>query len=121
MVTALLILTLVALFLAIHPFITYPLSLALLAKLGVRDKAPIERHLARAGGEADREPARTVTICLSVFNEERVIDQRIANLLEMTPLAWKFKPEQKRLFAASSPTISLNFYLDLYKKVTELP
>ena len=83
MVTALLILTLVALLLAIHPFITYPLSLAVLAKLGVRDKAPIERQPVRASAAAEREPARTVTICLSVFNEERVIDQRIANLLEI--------------------------------------
>ena len=40
----------------------------------------------------------------------------VLNLLEMTPLAWKFKPEQKQLFAASSPHISLNFYLDLYRK-----
>lgn len=40
----------------------------------------------------------------------------LLNLVEMTPLAWKFKPEQKLAFAASSPHISLNFYLDLYKK-----
>jgi|VirMetMinimDraft_7_1064189.scaffolds.fasta_scaffold12145_2 23S rRNA (guanine745-N1)-methyltransferase len=40
----------------------------------------------------------------------------VLNLLEMTPLAWKFKPEQKQLFAAGSPQISLNFYLDLYRK-----
>jgi 23S rRNA (guanine745-N1)-methyltransferase len=40
----------------------------------------------------------------------------VLNLLEMTPLAWKFKPEQKQMFAASSPQISLNFYLDLYRK-----
>lgn len=40
----------------------------------------------------------------------------VLNLLEMTPLAWKFKPEQKQLFAARSPQISLNFYLDLYRK-----
>ncbi len=40
----------------------------------------------------------------------------LLNLLEMTPLAWKFKPEQKQLFAASSPQISLHFYLDLYRK-----
>lgn len=84
MANALLILALVALFLAIHPFITYPLSLALLSKLGVRDKAPIERLLARTGADGQvSEPARTVTVCLSVFNEERVIDQRIANLLEI--------------------------------------
>jgi 23S rRNA (guanine745-N1)-methyltransferase len=40
----------------------------------------------------------------------------VLNLLEMTPLAWKFKPEQKQIFAASSPQISLNFYLDMYRK-----
>lgn len=40
----------------------------------------------------------------------------VLNLLEMTPLAWKFKPEQKLMFAASAPQISLNFYLDLYRK-----
>ncbi|MCA1928298.1 23S rRNA (guanine(745)-N(1))-methyltransferase [Rheinheimera sp.] len=43
-------------------------------------------------------------------------DQMLLNLLEMTPLAWKFKPEQKQSFAASSPQITLNFYLDLYRK-----
>lgn len=42
--------------------------------------------------------------------------EMVLNLLEMTPLAWKFKPEQKQSFAATSPQISLNFYLDLYKK-----
>ncbi len=40
----------------------------------------------------------------------------LLNLLEMTPLAWKFKQEQKQRFAASSPQISLNFYLDMYRK-----
>lgn len=83
MAIALLILSLMALLLAIHPFLTYPLSLALLARLGVRDKAPIERQATPASRGISREPARTVTICLSVFNEERVIDQRIANLLEI--------------------------------------
>lgn len=83
---ALLILALVALFLAVHPFVTYPLSLGLLAALGVRDKAPVERDLdqARQAGRPLSTPAtRTVTICLSVYNEERVIDSRIANLLEI--------------------------------------
>lgn len=42
--------------------------------------------------------------------------QMVLNLLEMTPLAWKFKSEQKQQFAQSSPQISLNFYLDLYRK-----
>ena len=42
--------------------------------------------------------------------------QMLLNLLEMTPLAWKFKPEQKQSCAASSPQITLNFYLDLYRK-----
>lgn len=41
----------------------------------------------------------------------------LLNLVEMTPLAWKFKPEQKQQFAQSSPRISLNFYLDLYRKI----
>lgn len=40
----------------------------------------------------------------------------VLNLLDMTPLAWKFKPEHKQQFAYSSPSISLNFYLDLYRK-----
>jgi 23S rRNA (guanine745-N1)-methyltransferase len=43
--------------------------------------------------------------------------EMLLNLLEMTPLAWKFKPEQKQQFAASSPQISLHFYLDLYRKI----
>lgn len=37
-------------------------------------------------------------------------------LLEMTPLSWKFKPGQKQKFAETNPSISLDFYLDLYLK-----
>ena len=63
-----------SLLLGIHPFSTYPLSLALLAR--VRPK-PI----------AAAAPAGSVAMCVCAYNEEAVIGQRIDNMLSLRA-AW---------------------------------
>lgn len=60
--------------LGIHPFITYPLSLLLARK----QPLPDGNQPAGAG-----EPAPSVAICMSVFNEERVIAVKMDSLLAM--------------------------------------
>jgi len=50
------------------------------------------------------------------YHLKQMPEQELLALLEMTPLSWKFKPGQKQQFAATAPTISLDFYLDLYQK-----
>ena len=58
--------------LALHPFITYPLMLQLLVR---RSPAPL--RLA--------QPARDlrVAVCVCAYNEERVIDDRVRNILSL--------------------------------------
>jgi cellulose synthase/poly-beta-1,6-N-acetylglucosamine synthase-like glycosyltransferase len=60
--------------LALHPFVTYPLSLKLLKAL--RGAAP---------SAADAVPDRTLSfaICMCAYNEERVIADKVRNLLEL--------------------------------------
>lgn len=68
-----------ALILATHPFVTYPLSLGLL---------PRKRYSAKARGKggirALHRPA--VAICLCAFNEEDVIVDKLNSLLRMAEL-----------------------------------
>jgi cellulose synthase/poly-beta-1,6-N-acetylglucosamine synthase-like glycosyltransferase len=58
---------------AIHPFLTYPLSL-----LGVRRFARYALNIA----ETAVEPTR-ITLCFCAYNEERVIDAKIENLVQL--------------------------------------
>ena len=60
----------VLLMLAAHPFITYPLSLRLIAR---RHARPV-----RAG-----VPPAKVAVCVCAYNEERVIGARVENLLAL--------------------------------------
>jgi cellulose synthase/poly-beta-1,6-N-acetylglucosamine synthase-like glycosyltransferase len=57
--------------LAIHPYLTYPLSLSILARLRPR---PIRDGVC---------PPGKVAICVCAYNEERVIADKIRNLLDM--------------------------------------
>jgi cellulose synthase/poly-beta-1,6-N-acetylglucosamine synthase-like glycosyltransferase len=59
---------------ATHPFTTYPLSLLLL-----------RRAAAKPGVRAEQPPASDLrcAICVSAYNEERVIGAKILNLLEL--------------------------------------
>jgi cellulose synthase/poly-beta-1,6-N-acetylglucosamine synthase-like glycosyltransferase len=64
--------SLLFLILAAHPFVTYPLTLRILRSI---------RGAVRDQPSADLEPS--FAICMSAFNEERVIARKIANLLEL--------------------------------------
>ena len=61
-------LALVFFLLSVHPYTTYPISLMLMRK----------RPLLRA---AEAWPRRTVAICMSAYNEERVIEAKVNSLL----------------------------------------
>jgi cellulose synthase/poly-beta-1,6-N-acetylglucosamine synthase-like glycosyltransferase len=65
---------LLSLWAAVHPFTTYPLSLLLL-----RAVAPKARGLADEPSASDLRCA----ICVCAYNEERVIEAKIRNLLEL--------------------------------------
>jgi cellulose synthase/poly-beta-1,6-N-acetylglucosamine synthase-like glycosyltransferase len=58
----------------VHPFVTYPLSLLLLPR--------IRKYKAVAGG-SPAAIAPSIAICMSAFNEERVIAAKIESLLAM--------------------------------------
>jgi glycosyltransferase involved in cell wall biosynthesis len=61
---------LIFLLLAAHPYVTYPISLALMPKRRPPAPAPDAR-------------LRSVAICMSAYNEERVIEAKVKSLLEM--------------------------------------
>jgi len=65
---------LLLLLLAVHPFVTYPLSLRLLARL-----RPAPLRSGPVGGRA--------AICVCAYNEERVIRAKVENMLSMRA-AW---------------------------------
>ena len=81
-VTLLLVLALLALAAALHPFTTFPLSLWLLARL-CRGVAQPPRG-PRAGEVVPMQQPAAIAICLCVHNEARVIGRRLENLLAMT-------------------------------------
>lgn len=57
----------------LHPFLTYPLSLAWLARIRPRQAQP-----APAAGQLP-----SFTICMCAYNEERVIEAKMENLLRL--------------------------------------
>ncbi len=59
--------------LILHSYILYPLSLILFRSMRIR----------RPSGDVDRESQLSVSIVISVFNEEKIIRQRIENLLAL--------------------------------------
>jgi cellulose synthase/poly-beta-1,6-N-acetylglucosamine synthase-like glycosyltransferase len=64
----------VCLLLALHPFVTYPLSLLALrsSRKGVVSNQP-----------ADVSRSLSFAICMCAYNEERVIEKKIRNLLAL--------------------------------------
>lgn len=61
--------------LGLHPFVTYPLSLLLFPR----------KRIMMAGGAPEAMPLYpSIAICMSVFNEERVITAKMDGLLAMT-------------------------------------
>ena len=69
----LLVLGVVSLWAALHPFFTYPLSLLVLRRLRARPLQP--------SATADVEPDLAILMC--AYNEERVIGAKLANLLAL--------------------------------------
>ncbi len=62
------------LLLAVHPFVTYPLSLMLFGRSSSRQSQRLQ--------PAPRSNP-TFAICMCAYNEERVIEQKLANLLQL--------------------------------------
>jgi cellulose synthase/poly-beta-1,6-N-acetylglucosamine synthase-like glycosyltransferase len=87
MVTALFVIASVSMLLALHPFVTYPLSLLML------------RAMRRAPAKKTAPAERTLTFaaCVCAYNEERVIAAKIRNLLELR---------------AREPGLSIHVYVD---------
>ena len=69
----LLVLAAICMALAIHPFVTYPLSLILLKKLRPHRPAP----------PPARKPHLDFSICMCAYNEEGVIREKLQNLLAL--------------------------------------
>ncbi len=67
---------LIALFLLGYAFIGYPILLALLA-------GPRSGRLVPAGGDGEKTPLPSVTMLLSVYNEEAVIGRKLENFLAL--------------------------------------
>lgn len=60
---------------AVHPFVTYPLSLRLLARIRPRPLKPSADMSARPSGKA--------AICVCFYNEEAVVRDKVANILAL--------------------------------------
>ncbi|HEY2675422.1 MAG TPA: glycosyltransferase [Steroidobacteraceae bacterium] len=74
MITALLVLGLLCLLAAFHPFVTYPWSLIVLQAL-----YPVKR----SGQNVTRESDLSCAICVCAYNEERSIERKVQNLLAL--------------------------------------
>ncbi len=86
MSTALFIVALVSVAIALHPFVTYPLSLWAIRKLR-GDTPTIANHGAPL----------TFAVCMCAYNEERVIEEKMRNLLALR---------------AREPTLQIHVYVD---------
>lgn len=79
MTTALTVAAVFFLLLALHPFVTYPLSL-----LALRPFVSKSRALQGSKpGEIDENPPVSFAVCMCAYNEERVIEQKVRNLLRL--------------------------------------
>ena len=72
MAIALFIIAALSFCIALHPFVTYPLSLLVIRALR---RVPTKQEQGRSG--------LTFAICMCAYNEERVIEQKIRNLLTL--------------------------------------
>lgn len=82
MTVVFLVLATIALVMAIHPLVTYPLSLVLLAYFRDKPQQPANRSEAQKATPVDKDRPK-VAILLCVRNEENVIGKRIENLLAL--------------------------------------
>jgi cellulose synthase/poly-beta-1,6-N-acetylglucosamine synthase-like glycosyltransferase len=90
--------------LAVHPFLTYPLSLALLARVRPRPLAPIKEglgpskpHSPATGDGGGSGGGGGVALCVCAYNEASVIRAKAENMLAMR---------------AASPELDLLVYVD---------
>ncbi|MBW4331826.1 glycosyltransferase, partial [Stakelama sp. CBK3Z-3] len=84
MLLILLAISIATLLISIHPFITYPVTMLLLPRKETKPQ--------------NREFRPSLALCMSVFNEGKVITAKVRNLLEMK--------------AAYSPAASIHIYVD---------
>jgi len=77
MIVALLVVASICLLLAVHPFITYPLSLLLLRRSG-RLRASTSRTI-----PYPMDRSLTFAVCMCAYNEEAVIEQKVLNLMRL--------------------------------------
>ena len=78
MLTVLITLSVGFLFLALHPFVTYPLSLKFIGYL--RRFRPIASYSSR--GPTEAETVR-FALCMCAYNEEKVIERKMRNLVTL--------------------------------------
>lgn len=89
MTTILTIAAVVFLLLALHPFVTYPLSLLVLRSL-MRSRSLLAKSLPgnstptrTPGATVDERAPLSFAICMCAYNEERVIESKVRNLLRL--------------------------------------
>ena len=75
MTTCLFVIAGVSLLVAMHPFVTYPLSLYVLKTLGRATPKGVLAHVSNS------QP--TFAVCMCAYNEERVIEAKVRNLLAL--------------------------------------
>lgn len=82
MIVLLMCVAVLSLLLALHPFVTYPLSLVVLRAWRGRQSPILQSR-----GVESRVPARaqplSFSVCMCAYNEERVIERKIENLLQL--------------------------------------
>ncbi|HEY2736011.1 MAG TPA: glycosyltransferase, partial [Polyangiales bacterium] len=66
----------ICLLVALHPFTTYPLSLLILRRLKGRPNRAVTAL-------TDADDSADLAICMCAYNEERMIEAKIENLLEL--------------------------------------
>jgi cellulose synthase/poly-beta-1,6-N-acetylglucosamine synthase-like glycosyltransferase len=93
MTTTLFIVAGLSFLLAIHPFMTYPLSLKLLKRMHMR----MRERGAVPHGMPPQSSELTFAVCMCAYNEERVIEAKVSNLLAL----------RKR-----EPGLSIHIYVD---------
>jgi cellulose synthase/poly-beta-1,6-N-acetylglucosamine synthase-like glycosyltransferase len=97
----------VCLALAMHPFVTYPLSLWMLR---------LSRPRARRDREQPAAADLTFAICMCAYNEERVIKQKLANLMQLRA----HEPRLRILVYVDAATDRTAEILQQYADVIEL-
>jgi cellulose synthase/poly-beta-1,6-N-acetylglucosamine synthase-like glycosyltransferase len=69
---------------ALHPFSTYPVSLVLLRMLSISTRVRTRSaNEGRAAANVKAPTSRDVAICMCAYNEERVIESKLENLLAL--------------------------------------